>query len=143
MTVRRDWLYHAARLLLGATFAYAGALKALDLAGFAGQIAAYRLLPEAGNYLLAATLPWTELLAGVLLLTGRKARPAALLLGLLDLLFIAALSLAWVRGLTIDCGCFRPGSAAATSIPLALARDAVLLVAAVTVLWLWPGRRSA
>lgn len=138
----RRWLYHGARVSLGAIFLYAGLVKALEVTAFAGQIASYRLLPVAGNVGVAVTLPYVELLAGALLIGGRKVRPAALLVGLLNLLFIGALASAWARGLTIDCGCFRPGGAA-TSIPLALLRDLVFLALAIIVLRYWPGPRRS
>lgn len=128
--------YHGARLVLGGAFLWAGMLKASDVEVFAGQIAAYQLLPHAGNVLLAVTLPYVEILCGALLLGGRKVRPAALLAAGLLLIFAIALVSAWARGLAIDCGCFRPG-AASSSIPLALLRDAVLLVLAGSVLRLW------
>lgn len=128
--------YQVARLVLGGAFLWAGMLKASDVTVFAGQIAAYQLLPHAGNVLLAVTLPYVEILCGVLLLAGRKVRPAALLASVLLLIFAIALISAWARGLSIDCGCFRPG-AASSSIPLALLRDAFLLALAGCVLRLW------
>jgi uncharacterized membrane protein YphA (DoxX/SURF4 family) len=124
--------FHLCRLLLGGLFLYAGAVKALDTAAFAGQVAAYRLLPYAWNYLVAATLPGVEILSGALLLVNRKVRPAALLLGALTLLFVAALASAQARGLEIDCGCFRPGEGHA-NVGAAMLRDfGILLLAAVT-----------
>ena len=56
--------YHLCRLLLGGVFVWAGAVKALDVPAFAGQVATYQLLPYAWNYAVAATLPFVELLAG-------------------------------------------------------------------------------
>ncbi|TYO98984.1 methylamine utilization protein MauE [Geothermobacter ehrlichii] len=127
--MKTPWLvYHGCRLVLGAVFLYAGVSKGLDVTGFAGDIAAYRILPYLGNYLLAATLPYIEIIAGALLLANRRVRPAALLCGLLTLVFIAALLSAWVRGLDISCGCFEPG--AQTGIGEALLRDLALLVLA-------------
>jgi uncharacterized membrane protein YphA (DoxX/SURF4 family) len=122
------WLYHACRLTLGAAFLYAGVLKGLDVTGFAGNIAAYKLLPYQANYLVAATLPYIEVMVGVLLLINRRVRPAALLCGLLTMVFIVALFSAWYRGLDISCGCFDPQ--AKTSIGEALLRDIGLLALA-------------
>ncbi|HLO25457.1 MAG TPA: MauE/DoxX family redox-associated membrane protein, partial [Geobacteraceae bacterium] len=48
------------RLVLGGVFLYAGFTKIADPAAFAGDIAAYRVLPYFGNYLAAAILPWLE-----------------------------------------------------------------------------------
>lgn len=122
------WIYHASRLVLGGLFLYAGVVKAQDVVAFAGNIAAYQLLPYQGNFLLAACLPYIEIIAGVLLLTGQRVRPAALLCALLTLVFIAALILAWMRGLDISCGCFDPQDK--SSIGEALLRDLGLLVLA-------------
>ncbi len=122
------WIYHGSRLLLGGLFLYAGVVKAQDVVAFAGNIAAYQLLPYQANYLLAATLPYIEIIAALLLLSGRRVRPAALLCALLTLVFIAALLSAWYRGLDISCGCFNPESK--TSIGEALVRDFGLLLLA-------------
>jgi len=117
--------YHAARLLLGAVFLYAGALKSQSLTAFSDSIARYRILPELGNSLVAATLPSIEFLAGLLLVANRRVRPAALVTALLTLVFAAALLSVRVRGLSIDCGCFGAGGA---SIQTALWRDAGLFL---------------
>jgi len=120
--------YHLCRLLLGGVFLYAGLLKSADVQGFARDIAGYQLLPYQWNYLAAATLPYVEVICGVLLLVNRRVRPAALLLGGLLLVFMAALASVLARGLQIDCGCFSPEH---PSTPLAaLWRDAGLLVLA-------------
>lgn len=100
--------YHFCRILLGAIFIYAGMLKIDDAQGFAGQVAAYRILPYQWNYFVAATLPWVELLCGLLLVINRKVRPAALVVGVMTLVFVAALASVMARGLEIDCGCFGP-----------------------------------
>ena len=57
-------LYHLSRLALALTFVYAGVVKMQDVVAFAGHIAAYQILPYAMNYLVAATLPYVEFLAG-------------------------------------------------------------------------------
>jgi uncharacterized membrane protein YphA (DoxX/SURF4 family) len=123
--------YHLCRLLLGGVFVWAGAVKAFDVAAFAGQVAAYQLLPYAWNYAIAATLPYVELLAGVLLLLNLRVKPAALLVLLLNALFIVVLLSVMARGLAIDCGCFGPD--AGTTPLQALGRDGVLLALAVCV----------
>ncbi|MDT8441805.1 MAG: MauE/DoxX family redox-associated membrane protein [Desulfuromonadales bacterium] len=129
-------LFHLCRLLLAAVFLYAGWSKSVDLDAFAGQIAAYQVLPYAGNYLVAATLPTVELLAGLLLLFNLRIRPALVVIGGLLLVFMAALvSLLW-RGLEIDCGCFAPGTGEPVSAWLALWRDVGLCVLVVLCWWL-------
>lgn len=121
------FFYHLCRLLLGATFAYAGWIKMQDVTGFAGEIAAYQILPYQWNFLVAASLPYVEFVAGVLLLINRRVRPAALLLALLLLVFLGALGSVIARGLEIDCGCF--GEVAASQ-STAFWRDLVLLTLA-------------
>ena len=123
--------YHLCRLLLGGVFVWAGAVKAIDVPAFAGQVAAYQLLPYAWNYAVAATLPYVELLAGTLLLVNLRAKPAALLLLLLNALFMAVLASVVARGLSIDCGCFGPD--AGTTPLQALGRDILLVALAVAV----------
>jgi uncharacterized membrane protein YphA (DoxX/SURF4 family) len=123
--------YHLCRLLLGSLFIWAGAVKALDVPAFAGQVAAYKLLPYAWNYAAAAALPYVELLAGFLLLANLRTKPTALLAGLLNAVFIVVLASVLVRGLNIDCGCFGPD--AGTTPLRALGRDIVLLALAATV----------
>ena len=123
--------YHVCRLLLGGVFVWAGTVKALDVPSFAGQIAAYQLLPYAWNYLVAGALPSVELLAGALLVGNLRVKAAALLTALLNGVFIVVLLSVLVRGLSIDCGCFGPD--AGTTPLQALGRDVVLLALAVAV----------
>lgn len=130
--------FHLCRLTLAGLFLWAGWLKALDPGAFAAQVAAYQLLPYAWNYLVAATLPYGELLAGALLLANCRVRPAALLLGGLTVIFMGALGSLLLRGLEIDCGCF--GSAAGSSAWAALARDAGILLLAHFTFHLSPSR---
>lgn len=120
------------RSLLGGLFIYAGVVKIADPVSFAGNVAAYKLLPYFGNYLMASTLPFIELACGVLLVLGVRIRASATLVTLLTLVFMAALVSTIARGLDIDCGCFRHG-AGKTSAWQALGRDALLLVVALHV----------
>jgi uncharacterized membrane protein YphA (DoxX/SURF4 family) len=136
------YLYHASRLLLGGLFLYAGLVKGADVTAFAGSVANYQLLPYSWNYLVAATLPYVETLAGVLLIANRRVRPSALVLGGLNLIFMAALISVIARGLDIDCGCFNPDASGKTSPQLALLRDAGIMVLVVLTYWLRSRRRA-
>jgi uncharacterized membrane protein YphA (DoxX/SURF4 family) len=123
--------YHLSRLVLGGLFLYAGLVKAGDVTAFARDVANYRILPYSWNYLVAATLPYIEFLAGLLLVVNRRVRPAALVTGGLTVVFMAFLASVVARGLDIDCGCFRSGGH--TSAAQALWRDAgILLLSIVT-----------
>lgn len=134
-------LYHLCRLVLAAVFLYAGYLKGRDPVAFAGQVAAYQILPYAFNYLVAAMLPFVELLCGVLLLLNRRVRPALLVLFGMNTVFMLALLSAVLRGLDIDCGCFHPAGEAGngTSPQMALLRDAGLMLA---ILLAWALRQQ-
>ena len=132
----KQGLYHLCRLLLAGVFLYAGFLKGSDPVAFAGQVAAYQILPYAFNYLVAATLPFIELLCGVLLLINQRVRPALLVLFGLNTVFMIALVSLLLRGLDIDCGCFQPAGeeGAGTSPQMALLRDVGLMLA-IVVTW--------
>ncbi len=126
-------LYHLSRLALALTFVYAGAVKMQDVVAFAGHIAAYQILPYAMNYLVAATLPYVEFLAGLLLLLNARVRPALLVIGSMNLVFMAALLSVLLRGLDIDCGCFDPGGGQDVTAGVALMRDIGLMILVVLV----------
>ncbi len=124
----KKYLYHGSRMLIALVFLYAGSMKAQDIVAFAGQIAQYQLLPYAWNYVVAGILPYLELLCGVLLLVNQRVRPATLVLFVLNLMFIAVLASAVIRGFDIDCGCFNSAAEHPTTPLTALLRDVGLLV---------------
>lgn len=117
------------RAALGAVFLYAGVLKIANPAAFAGSIANYQVIGYFGTYLVAAILPWVEVICGALLVTGWRTRTAAALAVVLNIVFIALLFSTVVRGLDIDCGCFRQGGEK-TSAWTAIFRDLMLVTAA-------------
>lgn len=132
----------AVRIALGAIFIYASILKIADPVAFAGSIAAYHILPYFGSYLTAAVLPFVELISGLLLVSGYRVKGSAVIIGLLNVVFIAALASAIARGLDIDCGCFKQGGAK-TSPLLALGRDVIFLAMTVFVLKADPRARKS
>jgi len=134
---RFQWfLYHLVRLSLALVFVYAGAVKVQDVVAFAGHVAAYQILPYAMNYLVAATLPYVEFLAGVLLLLNVRVRPALVVIGGMTLIFMVALVSVLLRGLDIDCGCFDPAGGQDVGAGMALLRDVGLMVLVALTWWL-------
>ena len=127
------YLYHICRLVLGVLFLYAGGLKSNNVVAFARDVANYQILPYAWTYLVAATLPYIEAVAGLLLLFNRKVRPAALVISILTFIFMLALASVVARGMEIDCGCFNPGQGH-TSAAVALLRDVGILLLALLTL---------
>ncbi|KAF0219469.1 MAG: hypothetical protein FD174_1929 [Geobacteraceae bacterium] len=121
------------RLLLGGVFLYAGITKIAAPTVFAGSLAAYKILPYFGNYLVASILPWVEALCGLLLIAGYRVKAAVSLIIALNIVFMAALASTIIRGLDIDCGCFRQGGEK-TSAWTALLRDVAFLITAVVVM---------
>jgi uncharacterized membrane protein YphA (DoxX/SURF4 family) len=118
------------RLGLGGIFITAGVIKIINPAQFASDIANYRLMPHELINLLAITLPWIEVVAGVLLITGPWKRASALAILLMMIVFLVAVGQATARGLNIKCGCF--GTVEGRKVGLiALAEDSAMLAAAV------------
>jgi uncharacterized membrane protein YphA (DoxX/SURF4 family) len=122
------------RILLGAVFVFAGALKIFDPVGFAENIEHYRLLPHDMINLVAMTLPWIELIAGLMLIMGFWIRASAGVITLLCLAFLVAIGQALARGLDISCGCF--GTVEASKIGAKnLLLDLACLTAGVWLVW--------
>lgn len=98
------------RIFIATVFIYAGAEKISDPAGFSQSIYNYRLIPNEIVNLLAISLPWIELISGILLFFGISVRENSAIIGTLLLVFIIAVAISMLRGLDIDCGCFVKGS---------------------------------
>jgi putative oxidoreductase len=144
-----EWLTTRAQIALGLLFVVASLPKLADPPSFAHMIYNYRILPGGLVNLLALVLPWVELLAGVALLLGLWTRASAALIGLLLVVFIAAISFNLLRGNAIDCGCFDV-AAAGRSVAERLAdmrrdilRDMGMLALAAPVLLADRDRRTA
>ncbi len=113
------------RVALGAIFVYSAWTKLKDSwALFAMAVDSYQVLPLWGVQLVARTLPWAELLIGVLLIVGRWMRVATVVCSLLLMLFFVLMVRAHLKGMEINCGCFGPGEAISW---LTLLRDGALL----------------
>jgi putative oxidoreductase len=117
------------RLLLGGILFYAGFVKLNAGHAFAETIANFALLPAQANQILAVTLPWCELAAGLLLVFGVWVRASAIVAALFFAAFTAAIISALARGLDIECGCFGTDSGSRTGMK-ALAIDVALLALA-------------
>lgn len=98
------------RSLLAFIFIYAGAEKISDPDGFAISISNYRLLPVRSLNIFAITLPWIEVICGILLLFGVAVKENSAIIFSMLLVFTMAIIISLFRGLSIDCGCFGKGS---------------------------------
>ncbi|HME11997.1 MAG TPA: MauE/DoxX family redox-associated membrane protein [Candidatus Acidoferrum sp.] len=136
------------RLVLGGIFIYAGYSKLFlpnfmwspffalkfslqsNLSNFAFQVESYKLLSSSAVSFVAHTLPFAEIVLGLLLLIGWQLRVWATLITLLILGFLAAVTRAYLLHMEINCGCF------ATPEPLTgwtVVRDSALAALAVVM----------
>jgi uncharacterized membrane protein YphA (DoxX/SURF4 family) len=105
----QPWIGLLSRLTIGGVLFAAGYLKVdkLDISQMA--VRSYELLPIPIANFLGLTLPFFEVVIGLLLILGAATRVFAALGGFTMFIFIIAIAQAWARGLNIDCGCFGGG----------------------------------
>ncbi len=136
-----EWLVTRVQIALGIFFVVAALPKLADPPSFAHMVYNYRLLPGPLVNLFALVLPWLELLSGVALLLGVWSRTGAAVLGVLVLLFVAAISVNLLRGNAIECGCFdvrdlgKPVAERLADMRWDLFRDLGMLVMVGQLLW--------
>jgi len=119
------------RIALGAIFIYSAWSKLKDSwALFAMAVDSYQLLPLWAVEWVARTLPWLELLIGVLLIAGRWMRVSTVATSLLLLVFFGLMIRAYAKGMEINCGCFGPGEVISWR---TLLRDGALLAGSLTL----------
>jgi uncharacterized membrane protein YphA (DoxX/SURF4 family) len=127
------------RFILGAIFVYAAYAKLYFNGGwhfgdyyffFGMAINSYNLLPLWAVELVARFMPWFEFVLGLSLLIGIGLRWTSLIASGLLLVFIAAMTRAYILGLEIVCGCF--GNSEKLG-PWTLIRDSSMLVLALAV----------
>lgn len=134
------WLTSRVQFVLAAVFVVAGFGKVADPPGFAHEIHNYKLLPGVAINAVTIVLPWVEVAAGLALFFGLARRSAARIMGVLLLVFVAALSINLVRGRPVDCGCFGTSRVVKTDIERlrdmkwVIARDVGLLLLVAQVL---------
>jgi uncharacterized membrane protein YphA (DoxX/SURF4 family) len=103
------WIGLLARLILGGVLLSAGLLKYQHLDKSQMAVRAYDIVPISLANFLGIVLPFVEIAVGILLILGAAIRISSLVGGFLMAIFIFGISQAWVRGLSIDCGCFGGG----------------------------------
>ncbi len=125
-------LIWAMALTVAATFVVAAWGKIVNPGDFAQATYRYRMLPLILLHPFALFMPWLELVGGLALLLPPIRRGAALLVGLMNAMFVTALITALVRSLNIECGCF---GADGHGVDMGLIfRDLLMLVACILML---------
>ena len=112
------------RLVVGGIFVYAGYAKIFtpnfiaspffalkfsiltNLNNFGIQVDSYKLLPPGGVSFVAHTLPFVEIILGLLVLIGWQLRIWASMITLIMLGFLAVVTRAYLLHMDINCGCF-------------------------------------
>jgi len=128
------WVTLSLRVLLGAWFLYSGGVKlwGSGLDAFVRDLGNYRLLPDAWVAPVAYLVPWTEVIAGLLLMLGLWRRGAILVILGMVLGFMVFIGWAWQQQLDISCGCQGDGE------PIRYWFKAIELPGYLLVLaWLW------
>jgi uncharacterized membrane protein YphA (DoxX/SURF4 family) len=122
------------RILIGGLFLWAGLSKLGSPLQTLATVYSYQIvLPDLLASLVAAALPWMEILLGAALLAGIWLPVATGWTTTLLLFFSVITAQAWWRELPIDCGCvdlsvLHPALAALTTPGGATLRNLVLLV---------------
>lgn len=122
------WSYRLLRIILGGIFIYSGAVKLMDVKGFARMISLYDLVPEQFLAPVAITLPAVELLAGIGILFEIPGALSAIFAMLI--MFCTILWYGILQNLDIDCGCFSTEELKGqNSLRQALYRDFIMIAA--------------
>jgi len=127
---------HAVRVAYGCIWLVAGAVKTLNFNKFQASIHSFKMLPWEAEWLLSRTLPWFEIILGIILIfhISKVYRMALWLSNALLIGFLIALAIAKFRGLAVICGCFGDDLESPASYAKLITRDLIFLAAG---LWLW------
>jgi uncharacterized membrane protein YphA (DoxX/SURF4 family) len=123
-------------------FIYASYDKAANPLAFAQIIHNYRITPPSLINIAAVTLPWIELLSGMLIIVGFKVRGANLILGSLLVFYTLVLSIAAIRGININCGCFSTSPVVRSNLVADIFRDLFFMLFSIHILLFHKSSRS-
>ena len=104
---QRQILVLFSRIVLGAVLIVASIDKILHPEAFAKVIGNYNVLPFGLENIIAIILPILELFVGCCLIFGVMLDGSAIITAGMMFVFIIALSQAMIRGIDINCGCFK------------------------------------
>ena len=130
--LRHRYLTLALRIGLGGVFVIAGYGKLYDIGVFAGAVQMYDILPHSLATAYGYTLPFVELIIGILLILGIFLRVSAGISILTTVSFVIAKSITLARGANPPCCCL-PWFEMLCSQSLAI--DFAMIAAAVQILF--------
>ncbi|MFH2050055.1 MAG: MauE/DoxX family redox-associated membrane protein [bacterium] len=133
--IDNDYLTMLVRLVVGITFIWASIYKIIEPGDFAKSIWFYHMAPGNIINLSAIILPWLELICGVCIIFGIFYRGSIVWINVMMVVFIIALTSAVIRGLDIDCGCFKAAKSSGGSTLNSLLVDLGLIILTIQ-LWL-------
>jgi uncharacterized membrane protein YphA (DoxX/SURF4 family) len=146
------------RLLLGGIFVYAGYAKlsypnhnlwpyfmlkfslSANLSTFAFQVESYKVLGADGSWFVAHTLPYVEIVLGLLLLIGWQFRIWAAMVTTILVGFLILVTRAYLLHMDINCGCF--GTPEPLTLMTVLRDSALVALAVVTTLFAFQEARK-
>jgi protein-disulfide isomerase/uncharacterized membrane protein YphA (DoxX/SURF4 family) len=134
----RPWLGLLVRLGLGVVWLIAAIDKLGNPRLFVQAVRAYDATPEWLSEAIGYGLPVLEFCIAILLILGVAVRLAAIVSGVLFVVFLIGIIQAAARGIQLECGCFGGGgeTAQGTTYTLDILRDIGLLILAVyLILW--------
>jgi uncharacterized membrane protein YphA (DoxX/SURF4 family) len=121
----RRFVIWIGRLVLGGIFVYAGFSKlfmpnnahlwpmfflkfsvSMNLTSFAQQVESYKMISPEASQMVAHTLPFVEIVLGLLLLIGWRLRIWATAITAIMVGFFAVVTRAYLLHMDINCGCF-------------------------------------
>ncbi len=126
--IDNDYLTIIIRLFVGSLFIYASFYKIIQPTDFAKSIWYYHMIPGEYINLMALILPWLEFLCGLGIILGIYYKGSVFIINIMMVMFIIALTSAVIRGISIDCGCFKASIASNDSAKETLWRDIGLII---------------
>jgi len=94
------------RIIIGGLFVISSVTKITNPQKFADSMSAYQLVPEVIIPPFSILIPWLQFICGIFLILDIFVQSSALILCGLLAVYTLAISIDFIRGIQIDCGCF-------------------------------------